>query len=481
MMGSEVGMRMNGERRDSWGWRFGWMRVVVAMVCVALGGWIADAAYAQDAPAPVVNSPDQVVVPDTPVGEHLGWFLQAIAQTNPPSGDEVERRFSPEFLEQIPTNAVISLVKTVRMQLGTVALESIDERSPNELVATLFSKKVEQPFALSLATKAEAPHQIYGLNIRPLPKRPVEGDTWDDIDTELEEVASRVSIGAYRVRENGSLQPIHMLNEREPLAMGSAFKLWVLAALADEVKAGRLKFDDTLAVRDEWKSLPGGTMQNEPAGTEHPLSHFAERMITISDNTATDHLIHLIGRENVERAMSRWCAEPERNIPFLTTRDMFVLKLDTDPALADRYIAGDVDEKRSILDDEVAQKTPNLAAASFWIAPRRIDTLEWFASAEELCRTISDLAALGSSDESMAPVIAAMSVNPGVPLDRDRWLGFAYKGGSEPGVLNLTIWLLRDDGERFALSMFANDSNRMFEQGPVIALFERAIGMLARE
>lgn len=474
-------MRMNSERCERGCGRFGWIHVIAAMLGVLVGGWIADAAKAQDSTEAEHAGVASVVIPDTPVGEHLAWFLGAIAETNPPSGDEVERRFAPEFLEQISTNAVISIVKTVRMQLGTVVLESIDERSPTELVATLFSRKVEQPFALSLATKGEAPHQIYGLNIRPLPKRPVEGDTWDDIGSELDEIASRVSIGAYRVRENGALQPVHMLNEREALATGSTFKLWVLAALADEVKAGRLRFDDVLAVRDEWKSLPGGTMQNEPAGTEHPLAHFAERMITISDNTATDHLIHLIGRENVERAMARWCAEPERNIPFLTTRDMFVLKLDTDPALAERYIAGAVDEKRTILDDEAAQKMPNLAAASFWIAPRRIDTLEWFASAEELCQTISDLATLGSSDESMAPVMGAMSVNPGVPLDRQKWPGFAYKGGSEPGVLNLTIWLLRDDGERFVLSMTANDPNRMFEQTPVIALFERAIGMLARE
>jgi hypothetical protein len=455
--------------------------VIAAMVGVLLGGWIADGAKAQDAPEQVANAPAEVVIPDTPAGEHLRWFLGALAQTNPPSGDEVERRFSPEFLEQVPTNAVIGLTKGIRMQVGGLVLESIDEGSPTALVATLFSAKVDQPFALSITTKDEPPHQIVGLNIRPLPKRPAEGDTWDDIDRALEEIASRVAIGAYRVRETGALQPIHMLNEREPLAMGSTFKLWVLAALADEVKAGRLKFDDTLAVRDDWKSLPSGTMLTEPAGTEHPLAHFAERMITISDNTATDHLINLVGRENVEHAMARWCAEPERNIPFLTTRDMFVLKLDTDGALVERFLEGDVDARRAILDDETPAKQPNMAAAAFWISPRRIDTLEWFGSVEELCQTISDLATLGSSDESMAPVIAAMSVNPGVPLDRDRWLGFAYKGGSEPGVLNLTMWLLRNDGERFVLSMTANDPNRMFEQGPVVALFERAIGMLARE
>jgi hypothetical protein len=88
---------------------------------------------------------------------------------------------------------------------------------------------------------------------------------------------------------------------------------------------------------------------------------------------------------------------------------------------------------------------------------------------------------MGSSEEGMEPVIAALSINPGVPLDREVWAGFAYKGGSEPGVMNMTYWLLRQDGKQFALSVFANDPNTNFEQAPMVAIVERAIGMLSKE
>src|SRR5690606_3332343 len=143
-----------------------------------------------------------------------------------------------------------------RMQLGSLSLESVAEESATALVATVHSAKVDAPFAVHVRTTDAPPHLIEGLLIRPLPKKPPEGDTWDAIDESLSEAASRVSIGAYRVRENGSLAPVHMLNEGEALAIGSTFKLWVLGALADAVGDGRLRFEDTLAVRTEWKSLP---------------------------------------------------------------------------------------------------------------------------------------------------------------------------------------------------------------------------------
>jgi len=465
---------------------------LAAVVCASLIGWLSCAcAAAQDAPdttppatpgAPgAPGAPEAVRVPSTPAGEHLKWFLAAHARTNPPSAEVIEARFSREFLRQVPTDQMISTMKGIRLQVGDVTLRAVQERSPTELLATLHSAKLDMEFALSVATEAAPPHRITGFLMRPMPKRVREGDTWDQIDESLEALASRVSIGAYRVRMNGSLEAVHMLNEREPMAIGSTFKLWVLAALAEEVREGRLRFEDSLAVREEWKSLPSGTMQNDPAGTEYPLSHYATWMISISDNTATDHLVHAVGRERVERVMARGCASADRNTPMLTTRDMFALKLSSDAGLTDRYLAADVDGRRAMLAGEVAKASPNLAMASFWTAPRMIDTLEWFASTEELCRTIAELAKIGSAEPGMEPVMVALSTNPGIPLDRETWPGFGYKGGSEPGVLNMTYWLLRKDGERFALSITANDPAKDVDLNAMISIVERAIGMLTKE
>ena len=77
--------------------------------------------------------------------------------------------------------------------------------------------------------------------------------------------------------------------------------------------------------------------------------------------------------------------------------------------------------------------------------------------------------------------MAALSINPGIALDREVWAGFAYKGGSEPGLMNMTFWLLRRDGKQFALSVSANDQKNNFEQTPMVGIVERAIGMLTKE
>ena len=50
-------------------------------------------------------------------------------------------------------------------------------------------------------------------------------------------------------------------------------------------------------IRDELDSLPSGTTQDEPPGTGLPVRELALRMIAMSDNTATDHLIDLVGRD----------------------------------------------------------------------------------------------------------------------------------------------------------------------------------------
>ena len=81
-----------------------------------------------------------------------------------------------------------------------------------------------------------------------------------------------------------------------------------------------------------------------------PLRELAERMITVSDNTATDHLMALVGREAVEQIQTiMGHSQPAVNVPFLTGRELTVLKYSGDAALAESYIAAGAAERRAIL------------------------------------------------------------------------------------------------------------------------------------
>lgn len=106
-------------------------------------------------------------------------------------------------------------------------------------------------------------------------------------------------------------QEIVAYNADQPLAVGSAFKLLVLQALRQQIQAGQHQWDEVVRLKPEWKSLPSGLLQTWPSGTPITLQSLATLMISLSENTATDALIDIVGRETLEELFPR-------NQPFLT-------------------------------------------------------------------------------------------------------------------------------------------------------------------
>lgn len=256
------------------------------------------------------------------------------------------------------------------------------------------------------------------------------------------------------VSRNG--QPLVTLNDEQPLAVGSSFKLTVLAALRAQVEAGVLAWDDTYPLDPAWKSLPSGILQDTPDFSEHALARYAELMIAISDNTATDALIHILGREQIE-------ALSPRNRPFLTTREAFVLKNPANADLLARYRQGDEAERRAALAAAAARPLPG--PELFASGPVALD-VEWFYSTRELCEVMAEVYDL-----------PMMQLNPGVASPAD-WERIAFKGGSEPGVMNLTTWL-EADGERYCVSVTQNRSDAALDEAQLVSLYGSLVRALA--
>src|SRR4029077_16510325 len=193
-------------------------------------------------------------------------------------------------------------------------------------------------------------------------------------------------------------------------------------------------------VTAQFKGLPPGELQNEPDGTRISVLDSAAMMISLSDNTAADLLTSLVGRPAVEAALTATgMASPDLDRPFLTTREIFVLKLDQWPALAQRYVTAGEPSRRALLASTVDRAPlPAVEDADVWIAPRDIDHLEYFASASDLCRAYTSLAA-PARQPGLAPTRRFPSLNDdGLQLDPAQWQTTWFKGGSEPGVMTLT-------------------------------------------
>jgi hypothetical protein len=202
-------------------------------------------------------------------------------------------------------------------------------------------------------------------------------------------------------------------------------------------------------------------------------------MIAASDNTATDHLIGLLGRENVEAALGPMGHhDPALNRPLLLTREWFAIKLRFDASQVRRYVAAGEAERRAILAEEADPAAATLTEADDWAGAYLVDTVEWFASAADLCRAAAALHQQAQAP-GMAPVLDALSLNPGIPWDAGTWAYVGYKGGYETGVKS-EVWLLqRADGRWFALTAVINDPEAEIDAPGLWSLARAAVDLLA--
>jgi beta-lactamase class A len=263
----------------------------------------------------------------------------------------------------------------------------------------------------------------------------VAGDTPQAISADLAALPGMVNAW-FGPLDGGA--PVISVNADKPLALGSTFKLYVLAALAEDVRAGKRTWSDVVPLTE--KSYPSGQMQNWPKGSPVTLHTLASLMISISDNTATDQLIAVLGKERILKLMQdSGHSDPGANDPFLTTKQLFILKASDAKTIAD-WRSGDPSKQAVIEVVQVAQEDPPLdqITAAFAGGPKAID-IEWFASPADLVKLFSHMRK--TADSKVFDILEI------IPSDtaayRKNWSYIGFKGGSEPGVLNFT-WLLRD-------------------------------------
>jgi beta-lactamase class A len=93
-------------------------------------------------------------------------------------------------------------------------------------------------------------------------------------------------------------------NAASSMPAASTIKLPVMVEVFTQLQAGRFTLERrvTLLARDkDWGS---GELCDAPVGTAFPVSELLEKMIDISDNTATNMLIRLVGRHSINQSMT---------------------------------------------------------------------------------------------------------------------------------------------------------------------------------
>ncbi|MGF2038905.1 MAG: serine hydrolase [Nostoc sp. CmiVER01] len=97
------------------------------------------------------------------------------------------------------------------------------------------------------------------------------------------------------------------INGSTSFPAASTIKVPILIAFFQDVDAGKIRLDEMLTMQQEMIAGGSGTLQYKPAGTQYTALEVVTKMITISDNTATNMLIaRLGGMEALNQRFRDW-------------------------------------------------------------------------------------------------------------------------------------------------------------------------------
>ena len=350
--------------------------------------------------------------------------------------------FSSTFLAQIPAEKVTQIGSQLSAALGK-ALTVADLRQVGPNAAKITIAYEHGTIDMDLVIDADPPNQIVGWRIHP----PSAGTkTPDQVIAALHALPGKTGFVVAKLGDGAPLILAGSDMDR-PLAIGSAFKLVILAELVRETNAGERKWSDSITL--DGRELPGGTYTQMPAGTKVTLLELAQKMISISDNSATDILLATLGRQKVEAMLPVvGVRDPARNRPYLSTLEMFKIKGVPGGRFATPWPKLDEAGRRALLKQIDATPISAIDPQLFQDGkPILIEDAEWFFSPTDLVRVMDWLRKHSES----GPGVEArniLAINPGIgrSVDNTQWSYLGYKGGSEPGVIAMAFLLQGKDG-----------------------------------
>jgi beta-lactamase class A len=424
------------------------------------------AAYAQSS-APPASAP--AVTPLPALAERTAQLIPLL------NGEgDVAASFDPSFLAQVPETQLRAILIQLHASMGkALAVAAIDAVQPN--AARVRINCEQGVISMNLAVSSDAPNRIVGLLITGT------SATEASLDAVVASLKAEPGMTGFTLArlDNGPPTPALSLNADRPAAIGSAFKLAILAELIRAINHGERHWDDMVTL--DGAPLPGGFYTQQPAGTQVTLREVTEKMISVSDNSATDILLTLVGRARVEAMLPviGW-HDAARNRPMLSTLDMFKLKGLQGGALGRRWATLDEAGRRALLASDIAPAPLGALDPMLFRdnKPRLLD-VEWFASPADLARTL-DWIRRNTESGPGAEARRILAMNPGVgPAAASHWRYVGYKGGSEPGVISMSLLLQAKDGRWYALSASWNDPAAVVDEGRFIALMTRAVELAA--
>jgi beta-lactamase class A len=273
--------------------------------------------------------------------------------------------------------------------------------------------------------------------------------SWSDVDAVLGKTKARYSWQATKV-DDGQCDRVAGTNTDLSLPLASIFKLYVLYAVSDAIKAGTVSWDDQLAVTEKGKAV--GSSMDLPVGAQISVRTAAEKMISTSDNMATDMLIERVGPQAVDAALAATGHhDPAAMTPFPTMYELFTVAWGR-PDLREQWKhATPADRAEMLQRANSATYQPDPFRAH---VPASESGAEWYGTAEDICRV--HVALQAGAVGPAAPIKKILDTATGINFDRNEWPYIAAKAGGLPGDLTFSWYALDKTRQPWVVSFQLN-------------------------
>lgn len=374
--------------------------------------------------------------------------------------------FTPSFLAAVPPAQLKAIITSLHVQYGkAIKVTAVERKGPNSATLTV---EMERAIAtIDITVEAAAPNKVAGLLATGFA---VKGDDIAKISADFNALPGRTG---FLVQKLDGSAASAKLDDGEQFAVGSTFKLYILAELASQIEAGQRKWSDVVPL--DVRAYSSSATQDWPRGTPVTLQTLATWMISVSDNAATDELIRVLGRDAVEKKLATIGHNaPDKALPLLTTVEALALK--SNSALRSRFQKATEAQQRDILEAQaVALAYDKIDLSQLGSGPAAIDTIEWFASPNDIALAMNHLRRIDSKT-----ALDIMAVNKGIaPASAAKWQYLGYKGGSEPGVIAMNFLAQSKAGDWYAISGAWNNSVKEVDSAAFAALMTRLLDNVA--
>jgi len=117
----------------------------------------------------------------------------------------------------------------------------------------------------------------------------------DIINAYAKKTTGRLGVG-YKNLQSGEE---FYLNGDERFQSASVFKVPVLIELFNQLQDGAFSMDDMIEMTEDSIALGSGILSALTPGVKLPLKDYALLMMIVSDNTATDYIVKMLGKDKI--------------------------------------------------------------------------------------------------------------------------------------------------------------------------------------